>query len=1286
MKIDSIMKEGKLPRYKLSKTIQFELKPVGRTMQTFKEKFLGNDLLRASAYPEVKEILDGLHKDLLEEVLSNMPSQEWTELADAYETYSNSDKGKESKNALAKKQTEFRKRIVEQLKKDVRYSLLKESTPKKLFKSLQNESKKTGKPLSNALKTFISFSCYFRGYQDNRLNIYSDKPQATAAANRAINENFPRFLQNRAKIAHIQEKYPSIIADAEKELAPLLKGEKISTLFDIQSYGKYLAQSGIDYFNNILGGYVVDGGVKAKGVNEFINLFKQQNTEAKDDRKLAPLTPLYKQILSDRTSASVIPPIFESDEQALASLKVFLTEYLESFEIAGRSVDILNELQKHVGEVTLRDGIWIDREELAFISKECFDGDWSKLKNFIEDEAEQRFSAERTQKKKKDAIDNWLKRPAYELSEFRGLKEEVAEGEKGKDISELWRGEKCKAVFESARAAIVAVQSVWASSNAGEVKLRERKGDVEKIKSALDAVVDVLHFVKPLHAGEGIYRDEAFYSEFDSLYDALNAVVPLYNKVRNYLTKKPGDVDHIKLMFDNPALASGWDLNNEGLNKCILFFKEGNCFLGVMGKGKMPDFSKLAVKYDTECYRKMVYRQIQEASKYFSIKQVRPQNPPQFVLEWMESGFDKKSLTRDQLAKLIGYIINDFIPNYSSLRDNKGKPYFKFSFKKPSEYESWKEFTDHIDSMCPYYIAFENIPSKEMDKLVEEGKMCLFQLWNKDFSASSTGRPNLHTQYWRAAFDEEDNLKNVVIKLNGEAELFYRPAVIKELFRHKMGEKMVNRRTSDGESIPETIHKEIFDILNGLKRPSELSAEAKKWMKSGKLVIKDVTHDIVKDRRFTEDKLSFHVALTLNAKEPKSPKAFNDSVRLFLNDNPDVNIIGIDRGERNLLYLTLINQKGEILEQCSLNEIGLREGHKAFDYHSKLNQLEKDRDNARKSWTQIGNIKDLKEGYLSQVVQKIARMMIEHNAIVVLEDLNYGFKRGRFHIEKQVYQKFEKALITKLNYLVFKDRSAREPGGVLNAYQLTAPFESFEKLGKQTGFIFYVPAGYTSKIDPTTGFTNLFNTKKCTNSNGIKEFFSRFDSIRYEAHRQAFAFSFDYSNFKTSQESEKKKWTVYTATRRLVFKKCDRGNSGGYVEINPTAILANAISAQGAEIRDGFDLLAFVKNTEPTRENAKFFQMLFYAFDRTLQMRNSCADEDYIESPVLNANGVMFDSRCAGNDLPKDADANGAYHIALKGLLLLKERMSVEGKTDLKIEHKAWFRFVQSLAEKRFCK
>jgi CRISPR-associated protein Cpf1 len=60
----------------------------------------------------------------------------------------------------------------------------------------------------------------------------------------------------------------------------------------------------------------------------------------------------------------------------------------------------------------------------------------------------------------------------------------------------------------------------------------------------------------------------------------------------------------------------------------------------------------------------------------------------------------------------------------------------------------------------------------------------------------------------------------------------------------------------------------------------------------------------------------------------------------FLKGNKEVNIIGIDRGERNLAYYSVINQKGEILEQGSFNKITAN--GREFDYFVKLDELEKE--------------------------------------------------------------------------------------------------------------------------------------------------------------------------------------------------------------------------------------------------------------------------------------------------------------------------------------------------------
>ena len=297
-----------------------------------------------------------------------------------------------------------------------------------------------------------------------------------------------------------------------------------------------------------------------------------------------------------------------------------------------------------------------------------------------------------------------------------------------------------------------------------------------------------------------------------------------------------------------------------------------------------------------------------------------------------------------------------------------------------------------------------------------------------------------------------------------------------------------------------------------------------------------------------------------------------------------------------------------------------------------------------------------------------------------MEELNVGFKRGRMKIEKQIYQNFEKALIEKLNYLVFKNEKVlRAPGGVLAGYQLAGKFESFKKLGRQCGFIFYVPAGFTSKIDPATGFVNIFNLKDCTGAASIKAFFENFDSITYDAGKDMFAFKFDYRKFKTHQSDCKNIWTAYSLHEAWQQERDSASGKYCAVRRNPTADIKSAIAGQGLEIADGFDLLELLKKTEAVNSTAAFFKAVFYAFKLSVALRHSNAalDLDKIISPVQDCRGKFFDSgEIHDNSAPQDADANGAYHIALKGLYLLTHGIS-NGKLE-KITHEDWMKFVQT--------
>ena len=499
----------------------------------------------------------------------------------------------------------------------------------------------------------------------------------------------------------------------------------------------------------------------------------------------------------------------------------------------------------------------------------------------------------------------------------------------------------------------------------------------------------------------------------------------------------------------------------------------------------------------------------------------------------------------------------------------------------------------------------------------------------------------MHTIYWKMLFDEK-NLSNVVYKLNGEAEVFYRKSSL------------------DG-SIP--THPAGKPIK--MKNPENIGKES---------VFK---YDLIKDRRYTVDKFQFHVPITMNF-QAEGTGNINMDVREYIRDGGIKHIIGIDRGERNLLYVSVINLEGEIIEQYSLNEIVNEYKGKAYpvDYSKILEERSEQRSEARQSWQTIETIKELKEGYISQVIHKIAGLIVKYDAIVVLEDLNLGFKRGRQKVESQVYQKFEKMLIDKLNYLVDKHIDVDQNGGALKAYQLTNKFESFKTLGKQSGFLFYIPAWNTSNIDPITGFVNMFETKY-ENVDKAKQFFKKFSKIQFNPNGGYYEFSFDYNDFTTKAEGTRTKWTLCSYGSRIETKRSpDNNNQFISKEIalsDEFKKLFNEYSVNESDIQRSIDGIS----------DKIFFERFLHLFRLMVQMRNSVTgtDVDYILSPIAGPNGVFFDSRYADKALPQDADANGAFNIARKGLWVIDRIQNAEDLANVKlaISNKEWLLFAQRL-------
>lgn len=1276
--------------FAVSETLQFELRPLDADFKPKSpelalanmEKYLEKDRERAGQYSNLKSILDEEHKKLIERVFSEvsasirqLPASAsgrkllnesgtgilWSKLAEAG--------GQESSEKV---QESFRKLIAELLNTDEKKKSLLEATPSKYIKGmlsspdLSDSDRKT-------LSAFEKFACYLKGFQENRANLYSDEAKITAISNRIVNQNFPKFLIGCRIMAHIGEQYPEIIQSAEKNLASILHGLSLKDIFRPDAFDRCLSQSGIDAYNNLLGGFTADGGSqKIQGINETINLYRQQHPdEVKKDKLLAPLPSLFKQILSERSTISYIPEMFDSDHAVCETIRTFVAEA----DLA-KTLQTISDLLSSIAPDD--SGVFVAANELNWISNKVF-GAWNMIERALDNFAE-------TLKTKKEQ-DKWPKKKYYSLAELGALDfRALASGDAAVPaVADFWRGQFFRQTAAAVTNAVAEVQSVLNSPDYQpgnrDPLMRENADDVKKIKALFDSLLDLLHFLKPLRV-DAPDADQVFYTGFNAVYDRLDTVVPLYNRVRNYLTRKPSEMKKTKLMFDCATLADGWDRNKESSNNAVLLLKDGNYYLAIIQPAKSRtdrkvDFASLETDQQGDCFQKMVYKYLPGPNKMLPKVIFSDRNRDLFAPSAeLKRKYDAKLHTKgDNFDLGFCHELIDYFKACIAKHEDWSK--FGFKFSDTAKYRGIDEFYNEISAQG-YKMSFTSIPASSISDLIRQDKILLFHIYNKDFAPGATGRPNKFTLYWKQLFDEK-NLNDVVFKLNGEAELFLRDPSIRKPFRHRKGDKLVNRTQKDGTPIPESVHRELCKLANGQLNESVLSPEARSIWQSGLAVVKTATHDIVKDRRFTVPKFLFHVPITINFKSPDGKYGINQRVNDYLRGNPDVKIIGIDRGERNLIYITLVDQSGRILLQKSFNTIPQKRPDKTIelDYHAKLDLREKERDEARKNWTEINRIRDLKAGYLSQVVHEIARLMVEHNAIVVMEDLNAGFKRGRTAFEKQVYQNFERALITKLNYLVFKDAEESAPGFVRKGLQLANFFDSFEKLGKQSGFLFYVPPSYTSGIDPATGFVSLFQFGKYTNAAARKQFFESFESIRFDAGRNAFAFEFDYSRFpvpKNAEPSEVRRWTVCSVGDRIVHRMKDTQT------VWPTGIILSELQKRGVQVSDGFDLLEYIRRTDADNRNASFFSALFDAFRWTVQLRNSDRDNDYILSPVVQPDGTFFDSRKAPDGMPKDADANGAYHIAMKGLYLLRNRFSsaVSKKIDLYITNRDWFDFIQT--------
>lgn len=1230
-------------QYALSKTLRFELKPVGSTREKMNENLKYNPVLKTflkdqdieDAYQALKPVFDKLHEDFITHSLQTIEAKNlvFSEYFELYKKY-RVEKDKEEKRKIEKVfdtiEKELRKKFEsiyqaegELFKKKVgknekNKEILKEKSYKVLteagiLKYIKNNIKYfvglglktregkqvTTEDLEKALGTstfkgiFDGFFTYFNGFNQNRENYYAIDEKSTAVATRIVNENLPKFCDNIFNFYSRELEYLNVYdylnnkenalkgknsKGEEKFLEPISKD-----VFDIAHFNYCLSQKEIEEYN-----------IKIGDANYLINLYNQlQENKAK---KLKLFKTLYKQIGCGE-QVEFIQSI-KSSEEFKNTLKIVLKESKVYFK---KVYDFFHYLKAHENFEHI---YWSDKA-INTISSKYF-ANWYTVKADIWGKRD----------KKGNLKDEEVKIPkAVQLKDLFEVLDKTENWEKKgvlfRDaLFEKDSNEKFDIIKKSQQPSIALVEMIFSDvskhiDNFESVteqifEINDEKTDENRqiIKQWFDALLFTNQIVKYWKVKDKFPTESGLVQKLEDILfpEEGNNPVRFYDLVRNYLTGKPQDeINKLKLNFENGQLLGGWSDGQEKNKGAVILKKEDKYFIGILKKKNI---------FDTEEKDNVIYNKNGDAGRLILMNlKFQTLAGKGFLKDNNNESYGDMGKRDPQRAiKALQKLIVDrnYATKYPKLKKIAEKLY---TDKKIFD----KEIQDTLKD-C-YVCEFKKINWSAIEQCINLGELFVFEIRCRSKA--------MQNWYWKEVFKE-----NSSAQLLGGAEIFYRPVVIKDDNKVKLGYE--DKKDKNGKNY------------------------------------------IIENKRFTEEKFLFYCPIKINYKQKNYGKPqyavneVNININKIIKENTDITFLGIDRGEKHLAYYSLINQTGEILKQGSFNIIKDENTGKEHDYAEKLAKKAGERDEARKNWTTIENIKELKDGYISQVVRKIVDLAIENNAFIVLENLNVGFKRGRQKIEKQVYQKLELALAKKLNFVVDKDAKEGNVGSVSKALQLTPPVNNFGDIEgrSQFGIMLYTKADYTSQTDPVTGWRKSIYLKKGS-ADIQKQIIDSFDDFGFDGTDYYFTYTDKVTQKKVTLYSGKNGESHDRYYRELVFENSDKQwipKKQDIVErLNKIFENFDFNKNQSAKNQilegDRIDL------QKCSNKDQNAWESLRFTIDLIQQIRNTGTekkDEDFILSPVRDQQGNHFDSRKVSNHLPNSGDANGAYNIARKGIIMAK--------------------------------
>ena len=1295
--------------YSLTKTIKFELRPIPETKKWIDEfgkiftqeadssedNFFKRDMDIAEAKRIIQDVLNSVHETIINNALTSDEAKA-IDISSYYElsNQTNPDLGNEEKNLrekiklcfiaeLKKFNGNFSSKEKKNQDKDDELSGLMKVLGSSYMLNYLSETAgnyaSTGhkaRSIKNACANLNKFWGVLSQYVENRNNYYvCDKEQDTAVATRIVSDLLPVFCKNCREYTNNKEEYDSIFhylksTDTTMLIKDSATGEMKtvegfdSSIYNINEFYKYISQAGIEKYNAAISKNKV-----------LVNLYNQQ----KRGSHIKGFVTLHKQIgckEANSTEKIVICKDWDStvSKDNGISLEAMLNKVtcMVNEIVAPKQPDMLSprlsNLTSWLENVKDWEGIYVSDKALKTISSRYLE-DWYSLQQLlIKEKSVGSYNASREsneQFKLNSAVELAPVFRAFDGKDFesafkKNVYNEYSEVlDRNLPLSRNLLNIMCHDLKQKIDNELPKYEeNITTILNTTEHRegFFKKDNSIDVITDYLDCILSIVHIVSFFSVRQNKikgspYNMELFQIVSSLLESDLGNRRAWYDEIRNYLLRLPQDEikeNKLKLNFNSSQLLQGWHVNKTKDRLSLILKNEGVYHLCILKKS--PSCNTLFdIKEKIYVEKSEAYRMIVCPMKYETLlKKYKPMFGHRYAEETNEA---------DAILRFQQMIREKWLGEYPDLK-----------LVAEKQYKVAKELKDDVNriikmdkySQCHY----KPIDWSLVEEYAQKGKIYVFKIHSKDYKETSKGKKDLQTIYWNDVLNGHSQHQ-----LSANGEIFRREAISKQKpIKHSEGSVLVNKRYADGKPIPESIYNIAYAILNNLNIPESVdekdNEKAKSLIDSKKIVYRKAWMDITKDARFYgKEKYFLHNPLCLNYKargfankaisEDKAYNTINPQIQERMHEGEmSPAFIGIDRGEKNLIYACKVNTDGEILFCKHYNSIN------GLNYLEKLEERADSRIKAKQGWKQQESIKNLKDGYISYVVHQLLDDAIplddenKNPSYIVLEKLSREMKQGRQNREQQIYQKFELALAKKLSFYVNKDVEEGKPGSIQMPLQFVPPVNTFDQIDRKDSFgiMLYTRANYTSVTDPLTGWRKTIYIANGNNEVVLSQLTTAFDDIYFDGKDYVFAYV---------EKNTGHRWLMYSGVNgqsldRFEYNKTTKQYDAYNIVEILDKLFANFDKSSSLlkQIKEGIEL-------KKAEEGRTAYGSLRKAINMIQQIRNTGnakKNDNFLQSPVRNENGEHFDTRNAqdfGNlHFIKDADANGAFNIARKGIIM----------------------------------